>query len=47
MDVHVPGDADVGAEGVFDYVIDRGGAAVGHKSVKTEIGADLGVVFHA
>lgn len=47
MDVHVPGDADVGAEGVFDYVIDRGGAAVGHESVKTEIGADLGVVFHA
>ena len=50
VDLHAPGDADIGAEGVADHggghaVI--GGTAVGHKGVETEVGTGLGVIFHA
>ncbi len=50
VDLHAPGDADIGAEGVADYrgghaVI--GGTAVGHKGVETEVGTGLGVILHA
>lgn len=50
VDLHAPGDADIGAEGIADHRSGHaviGSTAVGHKGVETEVGTGLGVIFHA